>query len=76
MNRGVIDLMSSQAKHKAVDSIAIESFVSLNESAAKQWETFAEGAQTPEVKRLLAASVQMERKFAHDLKELLPKVAE
>ena len=66
---------NTEGKQKIMDSMSVESFITLNESAAKQWEALAEVTQNMEIKRLLSSTVVMERKFASDLKGLLSKIS-
>jgi len=68
-------LHNTEGKQKIMDSMSVESFITLNESAAKQWEALAEVTQNMEIKRLLSSTVVMERKFASDLKGLLSKIS-
>ena len=73
--RGDEDVLNSNAKHQAADAIALETFISLNEAAAKQWKVQAEMAQSSEVKRLLTATAAAEQRIAADLRKLMPRVS-
>lgn len=69
-------MLNTEGKQKVADVMAIESFITLNESAAKQWQAFAEATQNAEIKRLFSATALMERRFATDLKGLLAKLTD
>ncbi len=67
-------MLSSEARRKAADAVSLEMFITLNDSAAKQWRTQAEMATSSEVKRLLMDTAGHEQTVVTDLRKLLPKV--
>lgn len=67
-------LLNTEAKHKTLDKISLETFANLNGAAARQWRTLSEVAQATEVKTLLTLAANAEDRVANDLKQMAGRI--
>lgn len=67
-------MFNQDARHKAVDAVAAEQLISVNQAAARMWRSAADAVQTEEVKELFRSTAKDLEDAAVEIKKILPSV--